>query len=321
MRFLTTLSCREQYEYAMMTGELVEGTYQEDGHTRDSRSGPAPLLPARVLFDVAPGLRERIRAAQQQALEAVNDFDLRVHLFTEYGKGFMKRLGVSPDAYLQMALQITYFRNVGRFHLTYESAMARLFKHGRTETIRSVSEQSVDFVRSFVDDNVPADVKLQKLRAASTRHTSYTVDAMTGKGVDRHLFALYIVSQGKSIDSPFLNAALSEPWRLSTSQQPQQQTKRWDLKNPEHVKQMGAGGGFGPVCDDGCTCTCCPLSCVLLLCCCCPLPLTPRTRLQTASPTWSRASTTWSSTSPARTAASTPLRPPSWTRLSRHSTT
>ena len=38
------------------------------------------------------------------------------------------RVGVSPDAYLQMALQITYFRNMERFPLTYESAMARLFK-------------------------------------------------------------------------------------------------------------------------------------------------------------------------------------------------
>lgn len=38
---------------------------------------------------------------------------------------------------------------------------------------------------------------------------------------------------------------LSEPWRLSTSQTPQQQLKMFDLnKYPDHVS---TGGGFGPV--------------------------------------------------------------------------
>ena len=42
---------------------------------------------------------------------------------------------------------------------------------------------------------------------------------------------------------------LSEPWRLSTSQTPHGQTNRLDLsKNPDCIS---AGGGFGPVADDG----------------------------------------------------------------------
>lgn len=42
---------------------------------------------------------------------------------------------------------------------------------------------------------------------------------------------------------------LSEPWRLSTSQTPHGQTNRMDLtKNPDCIS---AGGGFGPVADDG----------------------------------------------------------------------
>lgn len=38
---------------------------------------------------------------------------------------------------------------------------------------------------------------------------------------------------------------LAEPWRLSTSQTPQQQVELFDLeRNPEYVS---SGGGFGPV--------------------------------------------------------------------------
>jgi hypothetical protein len=33
------------------------------------------------------------------------------------------------------------------------------------------------------------------------------MNAMTGKGVDRHLFALYIVSKGMNVESPFLQVS------------------------------------------------------------------------------------------------------------------
>ena len=42
---------------------------------------------------------------------------------------------------------------------------------------------------------------------------------------------------------------LSEPWKLSTSQTPHGQAGLLDLrKHPNHIS---AGGGFGPVADDG----------------------------------------------------------------------
>ena len=41
---------------------------------------------------------------------------------------------------------------------------------------------------------------------------------MTGKGIDRHLFCLYVLSKYLGIESPFLQQVLMEPWKLSTSQ-------------------------------------------------------------------------------------------------------
>lgn len=72
---------------------------------------------------------------------------------------------------------------------------------------------------------------------------------MCGKGIDRHLFCLFVVSKYLEVDSPFLKEVLSEPWRLSTSQTPHGQTDKLDAgKNPNFIS---AGGGFGPVADDG----------------------------------------------------------------------
>ena len=52
-------------------------------------------------------------------------------------------------------------------------------------------------------------------------------------------------------ESPFLKSALTQPWRLSTSQTPYQQTNVWDSLPPELAGQSIPGGGFGPVADDG----------------------------------------------------------------------
>ena len=74
----------------------------------------------------------------------------RVVQFSDWGKGKFKKMRMSPDAGCQMALQIAYFRDQGsKFGLTYEASMTRLFRHGRTETVRSLSDKSAAFVRAL----------------------------------------------------------------------------------------------------------------------------------------------------------------------------
>jgi len=60
--------------------------------------------------------------------------------------------------------------------------------------------------------------RVDLLKKACEYHVQQYRDSMTGKGVDRHLFCLYVVSKYLQIDIPFLKEVLSEPWRLSTSQ-------------------------------------------------------------------------------------------------------
>lgn len=87
--------------------------------------------------------------------------------------------------------------------------------------------------------------KIALLVKATDHHAHSYKLAMTGKGIDRHLFCLYVMSKYLKIDSPFLSKVLHEPWRLSTSQTPSQQTGKVDFDNfPERIS---GGGGFGPV--------------------------------------------------------------------------
>lgn len=90
---------------------------------------------------------------------------------------------------------------------------------------------------------------MRLLKLACKRHQVGYQNAMVGKGIDRHLFCLFVVSKYLEVESPFLKEVLSEPWRLSTSQTPHGQTSKMNLK--KYPNCISAGGGFGPVADDG----------------------------------------------------------------------
>ena len=59
---------------------------------------------------------------------------------------------------------------------------------------------------------------IRLMREAAETHQQQYRDTMTGSGIDRHLFCLYVVSKYLDVESPFLAKALMEPWKLSTSQ-------------------------------------------------------------------------------------------------------
>uniref|UniRef100_A0A671X9J6 carnitine O-palmitoyltransferase n=1 Tax=Sparus aurata TaxID=8175 RepID=A0A671X9J6_SPAAU len=232
------------WEYTLATDAFQLG-YTEDGHCKGDVDRTLPM-PQRLVWDIPSEAQVCISLAVAQAL--ADDVDCHVFPFREFGKGRIKKLRVSPDAFIQIGLQLAYYRDRGGFCLTYEASMTRLFREGRTETVRSCSNESSAFVKAL--ENGEAEEQCRPLfRLASERHQNLYRLAMTGAGIDRHLFCLYVVSKYLGVESPFLKEVLSEPWRLSTSQTPVQQMELFDLKNnPEFIS---LGGGFGPVADDG----------------------------------------------------------------------
>uniref|UniRef100_A0A674D8P6 Carnitine O-palmitoyltransferase 1, muscle isoform n=1 Tax=Salmo trutta TaxID=8032 RepID=A0A674D8P6_SALTR len=227
------------WEYVLATDCFHLG-YTEEGHCKGDISNGLPP-PIKLQWDIPLECQEVIEDSYMVAKVIADDVDFHGCLFDEFGKGLIKKSRTSPDAFIQLALQLAQFRDKGEFCLTYEASMTRMFREGRTETVRSCTSESTAFVRSAQ--------RLDLFRKAADKHQNMYRLAMTGSGIDRHLFCLYIMSKYLSIDSPFLKQVLSEPWRLSTSQTPQQQLNMVDIKRfPRYV---GAGGGFGPVADDG----------------------------------------------------------------------
>uniref|UniRef100_A0A8C4F3F6 Carnitine O-palmitoyltransferase n=1 Tax=Dicentrarchus labrax TaxID=13489 RepID=A0A8C4F3F6_DICLA len=234
------------WEYTLATDCFQLG-YNAEGHCKGEVDSSLPR-PQKLNWEIPPECEEQISQSLAVAQALADDVDFHVFAFRDFGKGKVKRCRVSPDAFIQIALQLAYFRSRRTFCLTYESSMTRLFREGRTETVRSCSNESSAFVRAL-EGGEAAEVCRRLFRAASEKHQNLYRMAMTGAGIDRHLFCLYVVSKYLGVESLFLKEVLAEPWRLSTSQTPIQQMELFDMVN--HPEYVSCGGGFGPVADDG----------------------------------------------------------------------
>ena len=179
----------------------------------------------------------------KQQYEALTDsVELRTVLHQGYGKPFIKKARCSPDAFLQLAMQLTAYRVFGMQLPTYEATQTRKYIHGRTETTRAVSMESQTFVQAMGPesrinrDDVEAKYeKLLLLRKATKAHRDYATCASNGHGVDRHFLGLSLVlEEEEETPALFSHPAFvrSKTWRLSTSSLPY-------------------CPGFGPVVPDG----------------------------------------------------------------------
>lgn len=145
------------------------GRYDEKGNTVGTPE-VIPPTPIRLQWDIRLECQSAIKTALKVANNLIADIDLRIYVHDKYGKGFMKHCRLSPDAYLQMALQLAYYRDAGKFSLTYEASMTRLFREGRTETVRPCTVESVAWVRAMEDPKSNANDRVKLLRVACQRH-------------------------------------------------------------------------------------------------------------------------------------------------------
>ncbi|KAN0061504.1 hypothetical protein ACQY0O_006351 [Thecaphora frezii] len=166
-------------------------------------------------------LKHSIAKSEEEAQKLIKESDIRMLWFDEYGADWIKKYGKqSPDAYLQMALQLAYAKVHGKQVSTYETASTRLFKHGRTDVIRSFSDEAYDFVKA-VREGKDAQTLYALLSVATKAHNTQTRDNSMGKGIDRHMTGLRLVYRPEDGEVPALFSdpifAESQSWRLSTS--------------------------------------------------------------------------------------------------------
>lgn len=139
-------------------------------------------------LDLPPTIVRDIEASRNQFRNLAQRTQQDVVLFEDFGTQALKRMGVSPDACIQLMFQLSYRNAFGKIENTYESVSTRQFREGRTDVLRSVTQESVDFIEqcgSQVDVNA-----LALLKRAVDSITDRRKISSTGSSPDHHLAAL-----------------------------------------------------------------------------------------------------------------------------------
>ncbi|XP_055964870.1 carnitine O-acetyltransferase isoform X1 [Sorex fumeus] len=222
-------SCGLVYEHAAAEGppiiSLVDHVMEFTKKPDQGPSAMVPLpMPKKLRFNITPEIKNEIEKAKQNLSIMIQDLDITMLVFPHFGKDFPKSQNLSPDSFIQMALQLAYYRIYGHACATYESASLRMFHLGRTDTIRSASMDSLAFVQAMDDTSVTEPQKVELLRKAVQAHRAYTDRAIRGEAFDRHLLGLKLQAVEDLVSLPDLfmdtSYAIAMHFNLSTSQVP-----------------------------------------------------------------------------------------------------
>ncbi len=159
--------------------------------------------------------------AQANATQAVS--------FPDFGTNQAKSLGVSPDAFAQLSYQLAHRRSKGLTGATYESIATRQYRNGRTEAMRVVTPQILEFVAAMDDPSASPDTRRDKARAAAQAHVSRAKECQLGDAPEQHLWELQWIQRrrGQELDAtdpmPFYDSPgwlITRDDYLSTSSAP-----------------------------------------------------------------------------------------------------
>ncbi|XP_067619389.1 choline O-acetyltransferase isoform X2 [Eurosta solidaginis] len=205
------------YEHSFSEGDaivsVIEKIYKNLDEAQSAcNSVPADPPPERLSWNITSEMEERLKQAAVTVDKAVGDFDLYVYRYKGYGKNFIKKCKCSPDAFVQLIMQLAYFKLYGHLVATYESASTRRFLLGRVDCIRASHKEALEWATAMCQGegaNVPLESegededtrkvkfsiynkdKLRELfRIACTRQTEIMVQNILGHGIDIPLLGL-----------------------------------------------------------------------------------------------------------------------------------
>ncbi|KAM9650268.1 peroxisomal carnitine O-octanoyltransferase isoform 4-T6 [Trichechus inunguis] len=153
-----------------------------------------------IIINVSRYVDEKI--FENEGKWKASDLDIVVYAFTPFGKKLTKKKMLHPDTFVQLALQLAYYRLHGRPGCCYETAITRYFYHGRTETMRSCTVEAVRWCQSMQDPYAHLHERRQKMLQAFAKHNEMMKDCSSGKGFDRHLLGLSLIAKEEGLPVP-----------------------------------------------------------------------------------------------------------------------
>ncbi|XP_019205792.1 carnitine O-acetyltransferase isoform X2 [Oreochromis niloticus] len=182
---------------------------------------PLPM-PQKLHFSVTPDIKEIIEQAKRSMDGNIRNFGLSVMVFDHFGKNDLKAHNMSPDAFIQMAIQLAYYRMNKQVCASYEAVSQRMFRHGRVSLLLSTTSVSAAFVKAFDDPEKQNTEKIDLLQKAIKTHKENIKVVTGGHDIVAHIIALSLQAVENKIPMPDIFRDISYKkflnYQLTTSQ-------------------------------------------------------------------------------------------------------
>lgn len=134
------------------------------------------------------------------------NLELRILMVPNTDKNTLKLYKINPDTFTQMCMQLAYYQVHSKPAPTYETATTRQFYHGRTETVRSCTQEALTWCQQMCNKDPSSRLNAGKLldlfRKACAKHDQLMSEARNNMGCDRHLLGLQLTAKSLNIDLP-----------------------------------------------------------------------------------------------------------------------
>ena len=128
-------------------------------------------------------------------------------LILNIGKQQLRPFKIHPNANIMIAIQLAYYKLHKQMPSTYETAQLRQFYHGRTETCRSFTNATKNFVLKMCEEGATQKEKAGAFLEAHENYLMNGLAAMNFMAFDRYLMALSSLDEECSLRG-FLGTAL-----------------------------------------------------------------------------------------------------------------
>jgi len=132
------------WEHTILDGHTMMEFFAPVGAGFDAGASveekPDEVVVAPLELSVDPQTEQDIAAAMATSLELSRNVGVACLEFQDFGGNFAKSSKCSPDGFAQASMILTFFQLFGRTPSTYESVLAKAFRHGRVTVARNNSE-------------------------------------------------------------------------------------------------------------------------------------------------------------------------------------
>lgn len=233
----------EAHPILRMTDHILDDIKASNHSLSQNFSSNSIPEPTEITFNLNEQIMDDIKRAKENVDKCCDDTDLACLAFPNYGSKLLKSKKISTDSFIQMAMQLAYYRLHGLRGVLYEVATLHGFLYGRMEVVHSTSSEAISFCKTMTNKNSSLQEKRASLQNALNTHKFDVNEALRGNGMDCLLVGLKkaAIESGREVPEVFNDIGFDSysNYRLVSSQAP--------IKNAVFPS-------YGPLLSDGYGC-------------------------------------------------------------------